>query len=75
MRTHLNKKLAKALSLSPYEGERADNPENASTFGKRLNIGKTVCVVSILFTVGCAFTDLVPLGGAHSKYRRTRGGT
>lgn len=49
MRTHLNKKLAKALSLSPYEGERADNPEYASTFGKRLNIGKTVCVVSILF--------------------------
>ncbi len=49
MRTHLNKKFAKALSLSPYEGERADNPEYASTFGKRLNIGKTVCVVSILF--------------------------
>jgi len=49
VRTHLNKKLAKALSLSPYEGERADNPEYASTFGKRLNIGKTVCVVSILF--------------------------
>ena len=49
MRTHLNKKLAKALSFSPYEGERADNPEYASTFGKRLNIGKTVCVVSILF--------------------------
>ena len=49
MRTHLNKKLAKALSLSPYEGERADNPEYASPFGKRLNIGKTVCLVSILF--------------------------
>ena len=49
MKTHWNNNSTKASSLSLCEEEGGGNIEPAPPFGGQLSIGKTVCVLSILF--------------------------
>ena len=49
MKTHWNDNSTKASSLSLCEEEGGGNIEPAPPFGGQLSIGKTVCVLSILF--------------------------